>query len=488
MPPHKRIKPELSRVPYASGCLKPLSLTANPIFMKTAVLFSAAFLLTACAAVPDVPRDMAEIPVPAQWRNAPAAQNTFRQPENWWTHIQDTRLKQALERARAHNTDIAVAALNLQKALLLADSATADMLPSLSANASGSVSKNLDGGASGKKFTSAADITFQADLFGKLRQSRNMRVLLAQASAAGRHNIELGIISQTASLYWQIAALNHRIGLAEKNIAQSQEILNLLQERYAAGATAYMEVLQAGQSLREQKNQLDTLTEQKSRLISAFNILLGNPPQNSVAAAETLEEIALPALPENLPAAVLDNRPDIRAARLNLMAQGMNVDIAVRQFFPVLNLNAGVSAGGVKISQITQDPAGALSLNLLLPFLNIPDNILNLKTAQTDYRLYLAQYRQTLYRALGEVEDALAEQIRLEAQSGRLHENLAAAGQLEKIRAVRYRSGADSLQDWLNAQTATRNAEAAVIENRLARYQNFLTRYTALGGQLSAES
>ncbi|MBR3425201.1 MAG: TolC family protein, partial [Neisseriaceae bacterium] len=171
------------------------------------------------------------------------------------------------------------------------------------------------------------------------------------------------------------------------------------------------------------------------------------------------------------------------AARDRLMADMATVDLRVRDFFPTFGLNLGVSAGGSQLSNIVADPVGSAALNVALPFLNFPDNVLNLKVSQVKYQSDLAAYKNTLYTALSEVENSLSQYNQLNQQHKLLKQNLETTRRLEKMRQVRYNNGADDLQKLLDAQSDTRQAEQAVVENELALYQNFLTRYVALGGK-----
>ncbi len=443
-----------------------------------------ALILCGCAAVPDAPRDMANIALPHDWQQAPSAQpqQNAALPAQWWRAFNDPELSRLIDTALRQNNDLAVAAFNLQNALLQSDAATAELLPKLSASASGSSSKSLEGGASSRKFGMSGGVSFQVDLFGRLLKARDARQWQARATAEDRHNVALTVATKTASLYWQLAALNRQITLSEQNLANARQLRDMVKVKYEAGAVAQMEVLSTEQSVRNQEDAAAILVHQRTQARNALAVLLGEIPGTHFGELPDVPAAAPPGLPATLPAEVLDHRPDVRAARMRLMADMANVSIAVRDFFPVLNLSANAAGGGTHLSDIVANPTGSLALGVLLPFLNMPQNAINLKTSQNQYQANLAQYKKTLYTALSEVEDAFSQQTQLEQQAALLTQNLTAARQLETMRKVRYEVGADALQELLNAQDNTRAAELALLQNRLARYQNFLTRYVALGG------
>lgn len=448
------------------------------------LLIALTLTLTACAAVPNAVQDMANVPVPDAWQHATASDKTIDNlPNRWWEHFEDAELNRLMDTALEKNSSLQQAAFSLQQSLLQLDLATADLLPSVSASANASRRKPLDGGTVTKGYSSSANLSLPIDLFGKLLKSRDVRKWAAAASAEDKQRIAFGVTTQVAELYWELGSLNKKISLAEQNLAASEKLTDLVRAKYKHGAAAEMDLLSAERSLRNQQSSMAALRHQHNQTRNALAVLIGEMPETQINEPKGLpDSFRLPELAVNLPAEVLDNRPDIRAARNRLMSDMATVDVRVRDFFPSFNLNLGVSAGGSELSKIVADPVGSLALNMALPFLNFPDNVLNLKVSQVQYQSDLAGYRNTLYTALSEVENAASQYRQLTEQNALLNKNLQTARRLEKMREVRYKNGADDLQKLLDAQNETRSAEQSLVENELALYKNFLTRYTALGG------
>ena len=442
--------------------------------------------LTACAAVPNAPQDMANIPVPNAWQHASLSDKTIDNlPNRWWEAFDDKELNRLIDTALQQNSSLQKAALSLQQSLLQVDMATADMLPSVSASANANRRKPLDGNSQvSKSYSSNAGVSWQLDLFGKLLKSRDVAKYTAQATAEEKQKIALAVTTQVAESYWELGSLNQKIALSEQNLAATEKLTDIVRIKYKNGAASEMDLLSAEKSLRQQQSSMAALRHQHNQTRNALAVLIGEMPETAINEPQTLPQpFRLPELKVEMPADVLDNRPDVRAARLNLMADMASVDMRVRDFFPSFGLNLGVSAGGSELSKIVADPIGSLALNMALPFLNFPDNVLNLKVSQVKYQSDLAGYRNTLYTALSEVENAASQYRQLTEQNSLLNKNLQTTRRLEKMREVRYNNGADDLQKLLDAQSDTRSAELSVVENELALYKNFLTRYTALGGQ-----
>ena len=452
--------------------------------MKQTVIAFSLLLLSACAAVPNAKQDMANIALPQAWQQG-ETKTADALPALWWEAFGDPKLNEFENKALAQNVSIQQAAFALQQSLLQLNLSTADLLPSLSASAGARASKALESGAStSKSFSSNAGISWQIDLFGKLLKARDVSRWSAKATAEDRQKVALATTTQVAELYWQLGSLNKKIALAEQNLSATEKLTDIVRSKYKHGAASEMDLLSAERSLRQQQSSMAALRHQHNQTHNALAVLVGEMPESDFAEPKDLPQpFRLPELAVNVPSEVLDNRPDIRATRDRLMADMATVDLRVRDFFPTFGLNLGVSAGGNQLSKIVADPVGSAALNVALPFLNFPDNVLNLKVSQVKYQSDLAAYKNTLYTALSEVENSLSQYNQLNQQHTLLKQNLETTRRLEKMRQVRYNNGADDLQKLLDAQSDTRQAEQAVVENELALYQNFLTRYVALGGK-----
>ena len=452
--------------------------------MMKPIVIALTLTLCACAAVPNAQQDMANIALPQAWQQG-ETKTADALPALWWEAFGDPKLNEFENKALAQNVSIQQAAFALQQSLLQLNLSTADLLPSLSASAGARASKALESGAStSKSFSSNAGISWQIDLFGKLLKARDVSRWSAKATAEDRQKVALAITTQVAELYWQLGSLNKKIALAEQNLSATEKLTDIVRSKYKHGAASEMDLLSAERSLRQQQSSMAALRHQHNQTHNALAVLVGEMPESDMVEPKTLPQpFRLPELRVEVPAEVLDNRPDIRAARARLMADMATVDMRVRDFFPSFGLNLGVSAGGSALSKIVADPVGSAALNLALPFLNFPDNVLNLKVSQVKYQSDLAGYKNTLYTALSEVENASSQYHQLNQQHKLLQQNLETARRLEKMRKVRYDNGADDLQKWLDAQSDTRSAEQSLVDNELSLYKNFLSRYVALGGK-----
>ncbi len=189
-----------------------------------------------------------------------------------------------------------------------------------------------------------------------------------------------------------------------------------------------------------------------------------------------------PPVDAGLPATLLARRPDLRAAEMRLRWKLAQLDQSRLSFYPTLSLTGQVGSSSTTLSQLLQNPAGALGADLALPFLQYDQLKLNVGISRTDYDTATVQFRQTLYQALADVENALSAVSRYGAEGVALEASLKNARTVERLDEVRYRAGAIPLKTWLDAQESRRQAEASMAQNRLNRLQSYVTLCKALGG------
>jgi outer membrane protein TolC len=202
-----------------------------------------------------------------------------------------------------------------------------------------------------------------------------------------------------------------------------------------------------------------------------------------MADPENLSLVTLPTIPAGLPAQLLGRRPDLRATELRLREYLADTDAARASFYPALSLTGSLGSASTELSDMLNNPITALVSSLTFPFLNWNTLELDLKVSQAEYDEAVVNFRQTLYEAMEEVENALSNRDHLAGQGSHLDENLAAAREVERIYEVRYKSGSGILKDWLDAQDTRRTAEESVAENLYNQLANFVVLYQALGGE-----
>ncbi len=425
--------------------------------------------------------------LPPQWQQPVTGTATLQQ-QKWWHAFGDPRLDALIEQALTRNNDLALAALKLQKARMQAGLTDTTQWPTPAAELGASSSKAWEtGNGSTRSYHASASLSYELDLWGRLAASRDAARWEAEASAEERAATALSLIGNTAGYYWQIAYLNEAITLGEQSLADTRRALQLAEVKYRAGAVGELDLLQARQDLASQEAALSDLRNQREQARTALALLFDAAPEQHQAERANLQQITLPEVAAGLPASLLSRRPDLRASEWRLRSTLATADNTRLSLYPVFSLTGSAGGSSLALSNVLSNPIATLGAGLSLPFVDWQRQQIQIDMADNDYQQAVVSFRQDLYNALGEVENALAARHYYQLQGEQLASSLALAKRSEQLAEVKYRNGASSLQDWLDEQKKRRSAELALSQNRLSLLKNQMSLYQALGGSAVSE-
>lgn len=423
--------------------------------------------------------------MPTQWQQAELApaRDAREVTGQWWAAFADPLLDQLVDAALQRNNDLAAAAVRVRKAQLQAR--LNENRPDLSARLNASAGQPLDGGSSTRSSGTSLGVSYEVDLWGRLDATEDAARWEALASVQDREAAAQALAATTATLYWQLAYYNQRLAAAAQSIAYAQRTQALVQAQYDAGAVSALEAAESRQSLASQRAALTQLqqryVETSNALVLLFDGSTLGPAAPGWAAPQGLPATDLPPVAAGLPAQLLAQRPDLRAAELRLRGTLAMADAARLSFYPQLSLTGALGSSSAALGNLLANPIATLGAGLALPFLNQTEMRLRTESARADYELAVIQFRQTLYQALTDVNNALSARAHYNAQGEQLAQALADARRAEELYEVRYRAGAVALKPWLDAQEKRRTAETALAENKLNRLINHATLFQALG-------
>jgi NodT family efflux transporter outer membrane factor (OMF) lipoprotein len=438
--------------------------------------------LSGCALGPHTEFVTPKISMPRSWAHA-AVSNATIAPAPWWRAFNDPLLTRLIEDALARNSDLALATLKVRQARLKAGLAQDAEQPVLSAGLNTSRSQYYSNGkGSSQSSTASVSLSYEADLWGKLARTHDAAEWEAQASEQDRESTALALSASVASLYWKIAYLNQRIKLSEQSVAYQQQSLALMQARHAAGDVSALDEISVEQSLASQRASHTAWLQEREEANSALAILFDGPPEQLFSQATRLPTGPMPEVAAGLPSSLLARRPDLRAAELRLRATQATVDQTRASYYPSLTLTGALGSSSSALRQVLQNPFTTLGADLVLPFLQWNEMQLNIKVSQNSYQQAVVSFRQSLYSALADVENALSARQQSAAQVSALAQAFDQAVRSEQLNAVRYRAGQVARQQWLDASETRRSAEALLAAARLDQLDNQATVYQALGG------
>jgi NodT family efflux transporter outer membrane factor (OMF) lipoprotein len=457
---------------------------------------AAALLVSACAVGPDyaVPPPPGG-PAPTLTEADAAATAPSPLPAQWWRLFRDPVLDSLVTRALERNTDLRIAAANLQRARALLSEARAGKLPSNTINAQyirqrfGGQVFNAIGDVpvvTTDFFTTGLDASYELDLFGGVSRAIRAAIADAQAAQAQVDAARVAVAAETARTYAEGCALAVRVAKAEETVALARRSLQLVDATTRAGYTDQRDVAAARTLLAQAEAALPQLVAERRASLYALAFLTGDPPEavsDDAAACAAVPGLAAP-LPVGDGQALLARRPDIRVAERSLARDTERVGVAVAALYPSIRLLGTPSLGAVEPGQLGTAASFGFSVGPLISW-NFPFTgaaRARIRAARADTEASLARFDAAVLGALQETEQALARLAGALAAEARLAEAADAAGQTARLTELRFKAGSDDALRLIQAQREWRAAEGAAAEAAGARAAAQVSVFRALGG------
>jgi multidrug efflux system outer membrane protein len=405
---------------------------------------------------------------------------------NWWEIFGDAELNQLESQAENSNQQLKGAVARVDQARAVARVARSELLPTLSANPSWSRQRYSPnqvpsfGPLNANTFRAPLDLSYEVDLWGRVRRSFQSARAEAQASLASFHNVLLTLHADVAQNYFALRALDAEIATVTGTVDLRKEQVRLVRSRFEGGIGSELDVARAETELATTEAEAASLLQRRNELENAIAILAGmNPGAFKLTAlddANTKWNPQPPVIPAGLPADLLERRPDVSEAERQLASANANIGVAKAAFFPVLSLtgSGGYVSGDIETLFNWSGRAWSIGPSLSLPIFAGGRNRANYKRSQATFDEAVARYRQQVLVAFGEVENSLSGIRHLVDQAAAQQRAVANARRAAELATDRYRSGIvsylevvdasrDALQaDRANAQLAGQRLIAAV--------------------------
>lgn len=402
---------------------------------------------------------------------------------SWWRHFGDPELNRVVEAALAHNNDLALAVARVTEARATERVARSSLYPSVSAGAGAAYSRDVNAGGTGSDgvgFQPSLDATWEADVFGRIRDRARAAALAADASEAERDAVRLSVAASAASGYITLRALDARLAIVTETTKARAEALRIASDRAHAGYTSQLELRQAQAEYEGTAQLIPQAQLAVAQQENALSVLMGEPPR-LVLRGLPLAGIARPAVPAGLPSDILRQRPDIARAEYLLAASDRSLAATRADFLPRLTLGG---SGGAAFSTLLADPVGVFSLggSILAPLFQGGALRGNLDAAVARRDQAAIAYRQAVLVAFREVEDDLAAARRLVEQRSRLQAQRTALAEALRHAENRYRAGYSSYLEQLDAQRNLLAVELSLVEVETAQLTTLVALHRAVGG------
>ncbi|MEO0511198.1 MAG: efflux transporter outer membrane subunit [Verrucomicrobiota bacterium] len=457
-------------------------------------------VVSGCAVGPNYERPQeATASVPGNFLNTLPISPAPADPEiAWWLEIEAPGFIQAVEQLRLDNLDLRQATERVLQATERRTVQAASDLPTFSLDGSGNRSF-VTNDASGERiysnnFTLGANVSWQLDLFGKIRRSIESAEANLLASNADRAALEHTLIAEFARRWIGVAVNTRLLDLAEENVTNRKELLELTERRYKLGSQSVGldDIYLAEENLTSTEAETFSFRRQIADETYRLNVLLGNAPGHSSATSAEAFPLFVdpPAPPEFIPLDLLDRRPDLQSAEFRLVAANAEIGVAIADLLPSTTLSAGLSLSSPSSSTLFDADSliGSIAGSALQRIFEGGALRANIRLQESEARELALSYEQTILDALRELETALQADRKLALQAAKNAKSVESLRAAETISLRRYQDGLLDLRSLLDTQQRRYRAEQTWLRSYQDLWNNRISLYLAAGGPIAGST
>jgi multidrug efflux system outer membrane protein len=334
-------------------------------------------------------------------------------------------------------------------------------------------------------FVIGADVSWEVDIWHKLRNAKKSAFLRYLASAEGRNLAVTNLVAEIANSYYELMAIDNQLSNVEQNIAILNNALDIVKAQKAAGKTTELGVRRFEAEVLKNRSVRYVLQQKATEIENRINFLVGRFPQPIERANTSLIDLQVRDISMGVPAQLLQNRPDIRKAELNLEASKIDIAVARAEFFPSLDISASVGYQAFNPKYLVSTPESLLfSLigDLVAPVVNRKAIKAQFNNASARQVQAVFNYEQTILKAFVEVANQQASLQNLQQSFDLKAEQVSALEESVEISNELFRSARADYFEVLQTQREVLEAKMELIEIKAQQMNAYVTMYQALGG------
>lgn len=459
--------------------------------------------IVGCSVGPNYDRgsiDSAQLP-PADWRWQKADPRDAAPRGDWWTLYSDPELTRLENISRIKNQDLRSAIARVDKARAQARISGAAFFPHISLDPevnrerlSGNNPEFTQFGlvvppATVNSFNVPVDLSYEIDLWGRVRRSYESARDSAQAAVADVENVLLTLQADVAIDYFTLREYDTELKILRETVGSRKKSLEIAQKRLQGGRATELDVEQAKTELANSESDLADVAQNRAETQNALAVLCGE-----AASDFTVEEVPLaidtvpPEIPIGLPASLLERRPDVAQAERNMAARNAQIGVAYAAYFPTVSLTGQYGYFSARASDLFAKPSNMWSFgpSVSLPIFTGGETTAKVKSARADYDAAVADYRNSVLGAFRDVEDSLARRHFLAERAEALGRAVEAAHKALELSEKRYRSGTIGYFEVTQSQRTELVAERSQAQVAGLRLYASIRLIKALGGGWNA--
>ena len=464
--------------------------------MKTPFIVLAT-LLTGCAVGPDYHRPAVQ--TPSTFR-APTPQLT---PEaasladlKWWEVFKDEKLQELIRASLVENYDLRDAVTRVEAARANLGITRSEQFPNAEIGGDLTTTRLSRSGqlplpasfvpSQNRTFGEATFnlLSFELDIWGRLRRATEAARANLLGAEENRKAVVTTLVSDVATSYFSLRELDYELEISKETLGTRQESLRLIQTRQAGGVATLLDLRQGEQLVDTAAETIPQLQQRVEQTENQISLLLGRNPGEVVRGRSLTEQELPPEVPTGLPSALLERRPDIRAAEQNLIAANAEIGVAKAAYFPQISLSGFLGGQSTQLSSLFSAPSRVWTLTpqVTQPIFTAGRLKSNVKLTEAQRQSALIQYQKAIQTAFADVSNALIAHQRVRESRVQQELLVTALADRKRLAYVRYRGGVDTLLNALDADRDLFQAQLALSQIRLSEVLSVVQLYKALGG------
>lgn len=417
---------------------------------------------------------------PATWKSAQESVGEVQ--IGWLARLNDPILEELVEEAQNNNSNLELAAANVDNAKALSIQASAGLLPQLRLQ-SGALSTGTRDVTAPSRISLGLQSSWEIDLWGRLRAGQQASYQSLAAAEADYTFAQYSIAASVAQAYLASIEAKGQLEIAQKTIAALEQTNNIVQVQFANGTTDEQSVALARSDLAAAKEGLAASQGAQRNAIRSLELLLGRYPQAELEVAGKLP-VQPESVPAGIPSTLLERRPDLISAERRIAAAFNQLDQAKTARLPAISLSGSLGGASNSLGTLL-DPANVAwqtAANLLAPLFDGGIIQAQIDAANANQKAAIASYRQAALSAFAEVETALDQEQVLQQRLTSLRVSKSSAEEALRIAELQYKEGEISLVDVLTIQQRVFSARQRLLSIERAALSQWVDLNLALGG------
>lgn len=404
----------------------------------------------------------------------------------WWESYGDEQLNNLIELGLKNNSDLAKAAININKALYQAKIIGSDLVPEFSGNLGSSASKNIEsGGNSNIDHSGSFNISYEVDLWQRLRDMKDAQEWEYKATIEDYEKTKLTLINSIIDSYFSIIYLENYIEINKNMSKNYSDIEKIVENKLRYGTVDILDKKQAEREVIRSNNTLISYEKDKKEQESLLRNLLNLKPDDELK-IEYRDILKVKNLGVNLdvPLNIVASRPDIKTYEYRLKNAFKDAVASEKQLYPNITISSALSSSSDKFNNTLKTPVALGSVSINLPFLNWNEIKWNIKISRAEYEEAKLNFQQGIVTALNEIDYNYFLYVKEQEN----YINLKNINEYDNEIAInyerKYENGKVELRDWLLSLNDEASSRLNIINSKYQLIKIENTIYQSIGGMI----